>query len=80
MTQQSKNSSIMWTALSPPLTILPDGNNADDAPPPKTNPHICNQPYSEIEDFNQDLIDLIATFQWHTCCSAAYCLRTQNGQ
>ena len=66
------------TTLNP--AILPDGSNADDAPPPKTNPHICNQPYSEIEDFNQDLIDLIATCQRHTCCSAAYCLRTQNGQ
>ena len=66
------------TTLNP--AILPDGSNADDAPPPKTNPHICNQPYSEIEDFNQDLIDLIATCQRHTRCSAAYCLRTQNGQ
>ena len=30
------------------LAVLPDGSNADDAPPPKTNPHICNQPYSGI--------------------------------
>ena len=66
------------TTLNP--AILPDGSNADDAPPPKTNPHICNQPYSEIEDFSQDLIDLIATCQRHTRCSAAYCLHTQNGQ
>lgn len=65
------------TTLNP--AILPDGSNADDAPPPKTNPHICNKPYSEIEDFNQDLIDLTATCQRHTHCSAAYYLRTQNG-
>ena len=66
------------TTLNP--AILPDGSNADDAPPPKTNPNICNKPYSEIEDFNQNLINLIATCQRHTRCSAAYCLHTQNGQ
>ena len=52
----------------------------DEAPPPKTNPHICNVPYSEVDDFDQDLADLIATCQRHTCCSAAYCLRTRNCQ
>ena len=41
--------------------VLPDGSNLDDAPSPKTNPHICNLPYAEVEDFNQDLADLIAT-------------------
>jgi hypothetical protein len=60
--------------------VLPDGSNVSDAPPPKTNPHICNKPYSEVEDFDQDLADLIATCQRHTRCSAAYCLRTRNGQ
>ena len=60
--------------------ILTDGSNVDEAPPPKTNPHICNLPYSEVEDFDQDLADLIATCQRHTRCSAAYCLRTHNGQ
>ena len=60
--------------------VLPDGSNVDEAPPPKTNPHICNQPYSEVEDFDQDLADLIATCQRHTRCSAAYCLHTSNGQ
>ena len=60
--------------------ILADGSNADDAPAPKTNPHICNKPYSEVEDLNQDLADLVATFQRHTRCSAAYCLRTLDGQ
>ena len=60
--------------------ILPDGSNVDDAPLPKTNPHICNLPYAEVEDFDQDLADLIATCQRHTRCSAAYCLRTNNGQ
>ena len=30
------------TTLNP--VILPDGSNTDDAPTPKTNPHICNKP------------------------------------
>ena len=60
--------------------ILPDGSNADCAPPPKTDPHICNKPYAEVEDFQQDLSDLVATCQRHTRCSAAYCLRTRDGQ
>ena len=58
--------------------VLPDGSNLDDAP--SHDPHICNLPYAEVEDFNQDLADLVATCQRHTCCSAAYCLRTCNGQ
>ena len=62
------------------LAVLPDGSNSDDAPLPKTNPHICSQPYVEVEDFDQDLADLVATCQRHTRCSAAYCLRTRNGQ
>ena len=37
-------------------------------------------PYSEVQNFEEDLSDLIATCQRHTCCSAAYCLRTRNGQ
>ena len=66
------------TTLNP--AILPDGSNADDAPPPKTNPHICSKPYDKIEDFDQDLADLFATCQRHTRCLAAYCLCTHNGQ
>ena len=62
------------------LAILPDGSNADSAPPPKTDPHICNKPYTEVKDFQQDLTDLVATCQHHTRCSAAYCLRTRDGQ
>ena len=59
--------------------VLPDGSNVSDAPPPKVNLHICNKPYSEVEDHTQDLHDLIATCQRHTKCSAAYCLHTKNG-
>ena len=59
--------------------VLHDGSNVSDAPSPKTNPHICNKQYSEVEDHQQDLNDLIATCQRHTRCSAAYCLRTKNG-
>ena len=36
--------------------------------------------YQDVEDFGQDLADLIATCQRHTRCSAAYCLRTRNGR
>ena len=36
-------------------------------------------PYAEVEDIQQDLVDLIATCQRHTRCSAAYCLRTSPG-
>ena len=66
------------TTINP--AVLPGGSNVDEAPSPKTNPHICNRPYTEVEDFVQDLADLIATCQRHTRCSAAYCLRTRNGQ
>lgn len=59
--------------------VLPDGSNVADAPLPKTSPHICTKPYSEVVDYHQDLADLIATCQHHTRCSAAYCLRTHNG-
>ena len=60
--------------------VLPNGSNVNEAPPPKTNPHMCNLPYSEVKDFDQDLVDLIATCPRHTRCSAAYCLRTRNNQ
>ncbi len=57
--------------------IAADGSDADQAPLPKTKPqHICNKSYTEVEDYNQDLKDLIATCQRHTRCSAAYCLKT----
>lgn len=60
--------------------VLPDGSNIDDAPSPKTVPHICNKMYNEIQDFKQDLADLVATCQRHTRCSTSYCLHTHNGR
>ena len=66
------------TTINP--AVLPDGSNVAYAPPPKTQPHVCNKPYSEVEDFQQDLSDLVNTCQRHTRCSAAYCLRTRHGQ
>ena len=57
--------------------VLPDGSNISDAPAPKTDPHICNKVYGDIQDFAEDLADLVATCQRHTRCSAAYCLRTK---
>ena len=59
--------------------VSPDGSNLDDAPLPRTNPHICSHPYSDIHDYQQDLIDLVATCQRHTRCSTSYCLQRQQG-
>ena len=75
---QRKNFCKVVSTINP--AVLQDGSNVDEAPPPKTNPHICNRSYLEVEDFDLDLADLIATCQRHTRCSAAYCLRTRNGQ
>ena len=47
------------TPMNP--AVLPHGSNVSDAPLPKTNPHVCNKPYCEVEDHYQDLNDLIAT-------------------
>ena len=60
--------------------VLPDGSNIADAPPPKIDPHICNKVYGDVQDFDEDLADLVATCQRHTRCSAAYCLRTKHGK
>ena len=61
--------------------IAKDGSNPETAPPPKKEPHhACNLPYSEVGDFNSDLVDLIATCQRHTRCSASYCLRKKKGK
>ena len=60
--------------------VLHDSSNVDEAPTPKTDPHICRQVYGDIHDLDQDLADLVATCQRHTRCSAAYCLRTRNGR
>ena len=46
--------------------LLPDGSNVADAPAPKVDPHICNKAYWDIQDFDQDLADLVATCQRHT--------------
>lgn len=59
--------------------VLPDGSNLADAPTAKLDPHVCSQSYSQIEDYNSDLIDLVATCQRHTRCSTSYCLRTKQG-
>ena len=60
--------------------VLLDGSNINDAPPAKTDPHICAKPYSEVTDFSEDLKNLVATCQRHTRCSEAYCLRKSNGK
>ena len=47
------------------LLCIPDGSNVDYAPGPKTDPQICNL-YTEVEDFDQDLCDLVAMCHRHT--------------
>lgn len=79
MIHHRKKSPSMLIILSV-LAILLFFWNIDDAPHPKTDPHICNKVYGDIQDFDEDLADLVATCQRHTRCSAAYCLRTHNGQ
>ena len=60
--------------------VLPDGSDIADAPAPKFDSHICNKAYGDVQDLDQDLADLVATCQRHTCCSASYCLRTKHGK
>jgi hypothetical protein len=60
--------------------ISQDGSDAVHAPLPQTKPHVCNKNYADIEDYNIDLVKLIATCQRHTRCSTAYCLKKKNGK
>ena len=73
-----KHANHLVSTINP--AVLPDGSNVGDAPAPKTNPHICNKAYGDVQDVDEDLADLIATCQRHTRCSASYCLRTKNGK
>ena len=66
------------TTINP--AVAPDGSDVDDAPPPVTQPHICNKSYLDIEDRHEDLSQLISTCRRHTRCSEAYCLQTRHGK
>ncbi len=66
------------TTINP--AVAPDGSNVQDAPPPVTQPHVCNKPFLDVQDHRQDLSQLIATCQRHIRCSEAYCLRTCHGK
>ena len=48
------------STINPAISM--DGSNTENAPLPQTKPHVCNKPYSEVEDIKMDLIELIATF------------------
>lgn len=50
----------MVSTINP--AIVRDRGNAEDAPLPKTKPHVCNKSYTDID---MDLIDLITTYQRH---------------
>ena len=58
--------------------VFPYGSNVTDAPAPKVD--VCNNAYGDVQDFDQDLADLVATCQRHTHCSASYCLCTKLGK
>ena len=66
------------TTLNPAQSST--ANSDTQWPIPVTNPHICNKSYLDIQDYHQDLCDLVATCQRHTRCSEAYCLRTRHGR
>ena len=51
--------------------VLPDGSNVDDAPAPKTDPHVCNKVYGEIQDFDTiwlPHVNATRGAQQHTAC------------
>ena len=50
--------------MNPAIAV--DGSDAENAPHPKTKPHVCIKAYADVEDFHMDLVDLIATCQRHT--------------
>ena len=56
-----KHADHLVSTINP--AVLPDGSNISDAPAPKTDPHICNKVYGDIQDFDEDLADLVATCQ-----------------
>ena len=60
--------------------ILPDGSNAQHAPPPRFDPHPCGLNYKDIHNYQEDLANLVATCQRHTRCSPSYCLRIFQGE
>jgi len=68
----------MISTMNPAIAL--DGSNAEHAPLPQTKPHVCSKSYTDITDYNLDLIELIATCQRHTRCSAAYCLKKKKGK
>ena len=44
------------STINPAISM--DGSYAENAPLPQTKPHVCNKPYSEVEDIKMDLIEL----------------------
>lgn len=60
-------------------SVHPDGSNISEAQPSQLNPDVCNQPYLQVEYYQQDLNDLIPTCQRHKRCSSANCLCAVNG-
>ena len=59
--------------------IHENGSNALDAPLPQLDPHVCNKSFAEIENYEKELKELIATCQRHTHCSPSYCSKTKHG-
>lgn len=59
--------------------VLQDGSNLDDALSVSLDPYICSRSYSQVEDYNAELTEFVATCQRHTWCSTSYCLQTKHG-
>ena len=59
--------------------VLEDGSNVSDAPLPQTDPHVYKKPFASVDNYEQELEELIATCQRHTR-SPSYCLKTKNGE
>ena len=61
--------------------VTTDNNDIPGAGDPSHPPkHPCSLRHSEIEDHNADYHDLVNAVERHTRCSAAYCLRSKQGQ
>ena len=73
-----KCSDRIVTTLNPAQSSTADSDTQ--WPVPVTKPHICNMSYLDVQDYHQDICDLVTTCQRHTRCSEAYCLRTRHGR
>ena len=78
-----KTSSSRLTSWSPPSTLLSSQVAATSLMlhlPRSTHTSATRCMGMYVQDLDEDLADLVATYQRHTRCCAAYCLRTKHGK